>query len=63
MASGFLLAMTDNFRAILHNEIEYPDPTAFKPERFLRHCDKKLPRDPSTAAFGFGRRYAFYVLT
>ncbi|KAJ7089521.1 cytochrome P450 [Mycena epipterygia] len=45
-----------NIWAILHNEDMYPDPSAFKPERFLR--DGKLNpdvRDPQ-AAFGFGRR-------
>ncbi|KAJ7142240.1 cytochrome P450 [Mycena epipterygia] len=44
-----------NVWAILQNEM-YPDPNAFKPERFLR--DGKLNpdvRDPQ-AAFGFGRR-------
>ncbi|KAJ7146856.1 cytochrome P450 [Mycena epipterygia] len=45
-----------NALAILHNEDMYPDPTAFKPERFLR--DGKLNPDvrDSQAAFGFGRR-------
>ncbi|KAJ7146878.1 cytochrome P450 [Mycena epipterygia] len=45
-----------NVGAILQDEDMYPDPTAFKPERFLR--DGKLNpdvRDPQ-AAFGFGRR-------
>ncbi|KAJ7888363.1 cytochrome P450 [Mycena olivaceomarginata] len=47
-----------NAWAILHNENVYPDPHAFKPERFL--LDGKLNpavRNPE-AAFGFGRRYA-----
>ncbi|KAJ7142216.1 cytochrome P450 [Mycena epipterygia] len=45
-----------NVWAILHNEDMYPDPSAFKPERFLRD-GKPNPdvRDPQ-AAFGFGRR-------
>ncbi|KAJ7142221.1 cytochrome P450 [Mycena epipterygia] len=45
-----------NIWAILHNEDMYPDPSAFKPERFLR--DRKPNpdvRDPQIA-FGFGRR-------
>ncbi|KAJ7469321.1 cytochrome P450 [Mycena galericulata] len=45
-----------NVWAILHNESMYPDPYAFKPERFL--LDGKLNpavRDPQ-AVFGFGRR-------
>ncbi|KAJ7607937.1 cytochrome P450 [Roridomyces roridus] len=45
-----------NTWAILHDEVVYPDPYAFKPERFL--LDGKL--NPSVqwpdAAFGFGRR-------
>ncbi|KAJ7453392.1 cytochrome P450 [Mycena latifolia] len=45
-----------NIWAILHDEVMYPDPNAFKPERFL--IDGKpnpAVRDPD-AAFGFGRR-------
>ncbi|KAJ7108017.1 cytochrome P450 [Mycena crocata] len=45
-----------NTWAILHDEAVYPDPYAFKPERFL--LDGKLNPDgpfPETA-FGFGRR-------
>ncbi|KAF8160442.1 cytochrome P450 [Mycena galopus ATCC 62051] len=45
-----------NVWAILHDEIEYPDPYAFKPERFLLD-GKPNPavKDPQ-CAFGFGRR-------
>ncbi|KAJ6527992.1 cytochrome P450 [Mycena vulgaris] len=46
-----------NVWGILHDEDAYPDPHAFKPERFL--LDGKLNpavRDPETVAFGFGRR-------
>ncbi|TFK36245.1 cytochrome P450 [Crucibulum laeve] len=46
-----------NSWAMLRNEEDYPDPDAFKPERFLK--DGKLDpsvRDPTTMAFGFGRR-------
>lgn len=49
------------FRAILHDEEMYPQPFAFKPERFLNSEEGKvLPPDPATiAAFGFGRRYGY----
>jgi len=47
------------YRAILHDEKEYPDAFAFKPERWLKPDGSLNPsvRDP-TVAFGFGRRYA-----
>ncbi|KAJ7281062.1 cytochrome P450 [Mycena rebaudengoi] len=46
-----------NTWAILHDEIMYPDPYAFNPERFLLD-GKANPavKDPDCAAFGFGRR-------
>ncbi|KAJ7092249.1 cytochrome P450 [Mycena epipterygia] len=46
-----------NTWAILHDEVMYPDPYAFKPERFLLD-GKPNPavKDPDCAAFGFGRR-------
>ncbi|KAF8799104.1 cytochrome P450 [Phlegmacium glaucopus] len=46
-----------NSWAMLYNEAEYPDPSAFKPERYLKdgQLDSNI-RDPSAIAFGFGRR-------
>ncbi|KAF8799180.1 cytochrome P450 [Phlegmacium glaucopus] len=46
-----------NSWAMLYNEAEYPDPSAFKPERFLKdgQLDSNI-RDPAAIAFGFGRR-------
>ncbi|KAI0078413.1 CyP450 monooxygenase [Panus rudis PR-1116 ss-1] len=46
-----------NAWAMLHDPEEYPDPHAFKPERYIK--DGRINpdvRDPSTIAFGFGRR-------
>ncbi|KAI0078411.1 cytochrome P450 [Panus rudis PR-1116 ss-1] len=46
-----------NAWAMLHDPEDYPDPFEFKPERFIK--DGKIDpsvRDPSTIAFGFGRR-------
>ncbi|KAK0459289.1 cytochrome P450 [Desarmillaria tabescens] len=42
-------------RAVLHNEKDYPNPTIFDPERFMKKEGKELPPDPM-AAFGYGRR-------
>ncbi|KAF4616302.1 hypothetical protein D9613_008357 [Agrocybe pediades] len=47
-----------NVWAMLHDPQTYPDPEAFKPERFLKPdgtLDMSV-RDPATVAFGFGRR-------
>ena len=42
---------------MLYDEDEYPDPSAFKPERFMKdgQLDPSI-RDPAMMAFGFGRR-------
>ncbi|KAI0713249.1 cytochrome P450 [Earliella scabrosa] len=44
--------------AILHDEKAYHDPLTYNPDRFLRPDGTLDPnvRDPSVAAFGFGRR-------
>ncbi|KAF8799108.1 cytochrome P450 [Phlegmacium glaucopus] len=46
-----------NSWAMLYNEVEYPDPSAFQPERFLKdgQFDSNI-RDPAAMVFGFGRR-------
>ncbi|TFK84330.1 cytochrome P450 [Polyporus arcularius HHB13444] len=47
-----------NTWAILHDEKTYPEPAKYNPDRFLRPDGSLDPnvRDPSVAAFGFGRR-------
>ncbi|KAI4519194.1 cytochrome P450 [Schizophyllum commune Loenen D] len=47
-----------NVWAMVHDEGAYPEPYAFKPERFLKIDGKLDPavRDPADIAFGFGRR-------
>ncbi|RPD55979.1 cytochrome P450 [Lentinus tigrinus ALCF2SS1-6] len=47
-----------NAWAILHDETVYPEPSKFNPDRFLYPDGSPNPnvRDPSVAAFGFGRR-------
>lgn len=44
-------------RAIMHDEKAYPEPFAFKPERFMKNgrLDPTV-QDPGMAAFGYGRR-------
>jgi cytochrome P450 len=50
------------FRAILHHPDEYPEPEAFKPERYLTktlaggYVPNPDAPDPRITAFGFGRR-------
>lgn len=44
---------------MLHNSEDYPCPEEFKPERFIGK-DGKIDlavRNPTTIAFGFGRRW------
>ena len=52
-----LLDLLFRNRAMLNNETDYPDPSSFKPERYLKNgqLDPNV-RDPALMAFGFGRR-------
>lgn len=43
-------------RAFTHDPKTYPDPMAFKPERFLHHAGHIPESDPYQLSFGFGRR-------
>jgi hypothetical protein len=42
---------------MLNNEADYPDPSSFNPNRYLKNgqLDPNI-RDPGLMAFGFGRR-------
>ncbi|PSR93709.1 hypothetical protein PHLCEN_2v4604 [Hermanssonia centrifuga] len=46
-----------NAWAMLHNPDDFPSPEEFNPDRFIKNgsLDVKV-QDPSTIAFGFGRR-------
>ena len=46
--------MTHKRRSFSRDPEEYPDPGAFKPERFLA---ENPPRDPDDYVFGFGRMW------
>lgn len=55
--SRFSRKVVTLLRAIFRNEVDYPQPEVFNPDRFLKTPGKELPPDPaSVAAFGFGRR-------
>jgi len=46
-----------NQYGMLHSEDDYPNPHEFKPERYIKNGKiSSEVRDPSTIAFGFGRR-------
>ncbi|ESK84364.1 cytochrome p450 [Moniliophthora roreri MCA 2997] len=47
-----------NVWAMLHDPVVYPEPSVFKPERFLKEDGTLNPeaKDPGAYAFGFGRR-------
>lgn len=55
--SNLPFELTMHHRSILHDPEAYEDPLRFMPERFMKHgkLDPNV-RDPSVAAFGFGRR-------
>ncbi|KAG7440087.1 cytochrome P450 [Guyanagaster necrorhizus] len=46
-----------NTWAILHDEVAYPDPFSFNPDRFMKNGRLDLTvKDPTIVAFGYGRR-------
>ncbi len=49
---------------MLHNEITYPNPHEFEPDRFMTPDGRldPLAKDPAPL-FGFGRRYLFLAYT
>lgn len=58
---GYLLpkgaAIVGNHYAIMHDETVFPEPQAFKPERwFADATDKTLRTDINHVSYGFGRR-------
>ena len=58
-----IMTIHHSYRAMLHNEDDYPDPSTFKPERFIKNgqLDPNI-RDPFMIAFGFGRRYKSWMI-
>ena len=52
-----LSAHESNARGMLHNEDAYPEPYAFKPERWEKVKREDSDKHPLNVAFGFGRRH------
>jgi len=54
-----------SYRAILHDEENYPEPFKFNPDRFLSQDGQLNPaiKDPALAAFGFGRRFVHILFS
>ena len=50
---AYSIQIIPNVWSILHDEERYPDPMAFKPERFL---GDEPQQEPNLLVFGFGKR-------
>ena len=50
-------------RGMLHDPELYPEPDAFKPERYIPTNGRAIESDPRDIAFGFGRRYDTFCET
>lgn len=51
-----------DYRGILQDPVEYPEPHHFKPERYLPKDESKMPRSPEKVIFGYGKRFESLVL-
>lgn len=49
-------------RYMMHDERNYADPDVFYPERFQHPSKEHTILEPSSAVFGFGRRYVIYSI-
>ena len=52
--------MIESGRAMLHDPEAYPDPEAFRPERFLTASGAVCEDPLLVSAFGYGRRCVFF---